>query len=76
MNDSPSSKSEPLSTTIKSVRTVLGFLTLIVLSISGILAVLVVTIRIWRAHTLRKRTPTFDVVTSEATTLNLSEALS
>jgi len=38
--------------------------------------VLVTVIRIWRAHTLRKRTPTFDVVTSEATTLNLSEALS
>ncbi len=38
--------------------------------------VLVVAIRIWRTHTLRKRTPTFDVVTSDATTLNLSEALS
>jgi hypothetical protein len=42
----------------------------------AVFTVLVVTIRIWRAHTLRKRTPTFDVVTSEATTLNLSEALS
>ena len=39
-------------------------------------AVLVIVIRTWRAHTLRKRTPTFDVITSEATTLNLSEALS
>jgi hypothetical protein len=38
--------------------------------------VLVVAIRIWRSHTLRKRTPTFEVATSEATTLNLSEALS
>jgi hypothetical protein len=42
----------------------------------ALFTVLVVTIRIWRAHTLRTRTPTFDVVTSEATTLNLSEALS
>jgi hypothetical protein len=41
-----------------------------------VFAVLVMTIRVWRAHMLRKRTPTFDVVTSEATTLNLSEALS
>jgi hypothetical protein len=39
-------------------------------------AVLVIVIRTWRAHTLRKRTPTFDVITSEVTTLNLSEALS
>jgi hypothetical protein len=39
-------------------------------------AVLVVALRVWRSHTLRKRTPTFDVVTSETTTLNLSEALS
>ena len=38
--------------------------------------VLVIAIRTWRAHMLRKRTPTFDVVTSETTTLNLSEALS
>jgi hypothetical protein len=38
--------------------------------------VLVVAIRAWRAHTLRKRTPTFDVATSDTTTLNLSEALS
>jgi hypothetical protein len=42
----------------------------------GIGVVLVIAIRIWRAHTLRTRTPTFDVTTSEATTLNLSEALS
>lgn len=42
----------------------------------AVFAVLVTTIRLWRAHTLRKRTPTFDVVTSDATTLNLSEALS
>jgi hypothetical protein len=39
-------------------------------------AVLVIAIRIWRAHTLRTRTPTFDVATSDTTTLNLSEALS
>jgi hypothetical protein len=38
--------------------------------------VLVLSIRIWRAHMLRKRLATFDVSTSEATTLNLSEALS
>ena len=38
--------------------------------------VLVIAIRMWRAHTLRSRTPTFDVITSETTTLNLSEALS
>ena len=38
--------------------------------------VLVIAIRTWRTHTLRKRTPTFDVMTSETTTLNLSEALS
>ena len=38
--------------------------------------VLVIAIRIWRAHMLRSRTPTFDVITSETTTLNLSEALS
>ena len=42
----------------------------------AVFAALVITIRIWRAHTLRKRTPTFDAVTSDATTLNLSEALS
>jgi hypothetical protein len=40
------------------------------------LAVLVITLRAWRSHTLRTRTPTFDVATSETTTLNLSEALS
>jgi hypothetical protein len=38
--------------------------------------VLVVTIRIWRGHMLRSRAPTFDVIPSETTTLNLSEALS
>jgi hypothetical protein len=37
---------------------------------------LVIAIRIWRAHMLRHRSPTFDVITSETTTLNLSEALS
>jgi hypothetical protein len=42
----------------------------------AIAAVLVIAIRIWRARTLRTRTPTFDVTTSEPTTLNLSEALS
>jgi hypothetical protein len=42
----------------------------------GIGIVLVITIRIWRAHMLRKRTPTFDVASSEAITLNLSEAVS
>ena len=42
----------------------------------GIGVVLVIVIRIWRAHTLRKRMATFDVSTSEAITLNLSEALS
>jgi hypothetical protein len=41
-----------------------------------VLAVLVVATRTWRAHMLRKRTPTFDVNTSDTTTLNLSEALS
>ena len=41
MNDSPPAKSEALSTTIKSVRTVLGFFTLIVLVVSGILAAIV-----------------------------------
>jgi ubiquinone/menaquinone biosynthesis C-methylase UbiE len=41
MNESPSAKSEALSTTIKSVRTLLGFLTLIVLSIIGVLGVLI-----------------------------------
>lgn len=40
------------------------------------LAVSVVALRVWRSHTLRRRTPTFDVATSETTTLNLSEALS
>ena len=40
------------------------------------LAVIVVALRVWRSHTLRRRTPTFDVATSETTTLNLSEALS
>jgi hypothetical protein len=38
--------------------------------------VLIVLVRVWRGHTLRKRTPTFDVPGSETTTLNLSEALS
>jgi hypothetical protein len=38
--------------------------------------VLVIAIRTWRAHILRSRTPTFDVISSETTTLNLSEALS
>jgi hypothetical protein len=38
--------------------------------------VVVIAIRAWRAHTLRTRTPTFDVVTSDTTSLNLSEALS
>jgi len=42
----------------------------------AVFTVLLVTIRIWRAHRLRRRTPTFDVVTSDTTTLNLSEALS
>jgi hypothetical protein len=42
----------------------------------GILAIIVVALRVWRSHTLRRRTPTFDVATSETTTLNLSEALS
>ena len=41
-----------------------------------VLVVLVLAIRIWRAHTLRTRTPTFDVIASDTTTLNLSEALS
>lgn len=41
-----------------------------------IAAALVVGLRVWRAHTLSKRTPTFDVMTSDTTTLNLSEALS
>jgi hypothetical protein len=36
---------------------------------------LVLVIRAWRTHTLRKRTPTFDVASSEAITLNLSEAV-
>jgi hypothetical protein len=36
----------------------------------------IVVIRAWRAHTLRTRTPTFDVINSDTTTLNLSEALS
>ena len=38
--------------------------------------VLVVAVRAWRAHTLRKRSPTFDVTGSDTITLNLSEALS
>lgn len=42
----------------------------------GVFVTLRIAVRTWRAHTLRTRTPTFDVVTSEATTLNLSEALS
>ncbi len=37
---------------------------------------LVIAIRMWRTHTLRSRSPTFDVISSETTTLNLSEALS
>jgi hypothetical protein len=39
-------------------------------------ALLVIVLRVWRAHTLSKRTPTFDVVASDTTSLNLSEALS
>jgi hypothetical protein len=39
-------------------------------------ATLVIAVRAWRTHSLRSRTPTFDVITSETTTLNLSEALS
>ena len=42
MNDSPPAKSEALSTTIKSVRTVLGFFTMIVLVVSGILFAMIV----------------------------------
>jgi bacteriorhodopsin len=42
----------------------------------GTLVGLVVAVRIWRAHTLRTRTPTFDVANSDAITLNLSEAAS
>jgi hypothetical protein len=42
----------------------------------AVVMVLVVAIRTWSAHMLRKRTPTFDVATSETTTLNLSEAIS
>ena len=42
----------------------------------AVIMVLVVVLRTWRTHTLRTRTPTFDVVTSDTTTLNLSEALS
>jgi hypothetical protein len=38
--------------------------------------VLVFVLRTWRAHTLRKRTPTFDVISSETISLDLSEALS
>jgi hypothetical protein len=38
--------------------------------------VLVIAIRAWRSHRLRTRTPTFDVVASDTTSLNLSEALS
>jgi hypothetical protein len=40
------------------------------------LALIVVALRVWRSHTLRRYAPTFDVVTSDTTTLNLSEALS
>lgn len=43
MNDSPPAKSEPLSTTIKSVRTVLGFFVLIVLIANAALAILAAT---------------------------------
>ena len=39
-------------------------------------AIAIVVLRTWRAHTLRTRTPTFDVNNSETTALNLSEALS
>jgi hypothetical protein len=42
----------------------------------SVLMTLVIVVRAWRAHMLRTRTPTFDVSTSETTTLNLSEALS
>ena len=42
----------------------------------GIGVALIVAVRTWRARTLRHRTPTFDVVGSEAITLNLSEAAS
>jgi hypothetical protein len=42
----------------------------------AVVLVLVLAIRIWRARTLRTRTPTFDVASSEAITLNLSEAVS
>ena len=42
MNDSPPHERESLSTTIKSVRTVLGFFTLIVLVSSGVLGMLIV----------------------------------
>jgi hypothetical protein len=42
----------------------------------AIVIVAVIVIRAWRAHTLRTRTPTFDVAASDTTTLNLSEALS
>jgi hypothetical protein len=42
----------------------------------GIGAVLVISIRTWRAHSHRKHMATFDVSSSETTTLNLSEALS
>ena len=42
----------------------------------AILALIVVALRVWRSHTLRRHAPTFDVVTSDTTTLNLSEALS
>ena len=42
----------------------------------AILALIVVVLRVWRSHTLRRHAPTFDVVTSDTTTLNLSEALS
>ena len=47
--------------------------TLIYLAVCG---ALIIVIRPWRAHTLRRRTPTFDVVPSDTTTLDLSEALS
>ena len=42
----------------------------------GIGVALIVAVRTWRARTLRHRTPTFDVVGSEAIMLNLSEAAS
>jgi hypothetical protein len=42
----------------------------------AILAIIAVGLRVWRSHTLHRHTPTFDVASSDTTTLNLSEALS